>query len=145
MFLLEYSFTLLITHIKNMQSINLFINNTFIFQHSQNDKNKEKELKATITNLLNEIGLSRSLPVIRWAGIILNNILDKICTGVYVNEESIKHLKGVIGNQPVLYLPSHRSYADFVLMSYICFAYDLEIPGIAAGMGIEIETKRHFF
>lgn len=79
--------------------------------------------------------MSRSLPVIRWAGIILNKVLEKICTAVYVNEESIKRLKGVIGNQPVLYLPSHRSYADFVLMSYICFAYDLEIPGIAAGMG----------
>lgn len=92
-------------------------------------------MEASVRDMLNEIGLSRSLPVIRWAGIILNNILSRICTGVYVNEQSILRLKQVIGTQPVLYLPSHRSYADFVLMSYICFAYDLEIPGIAAGMG----------
>lgn len=92
-------------------------------------------MAETVRDMLNEIGLSRSLPVIRWAGIILNNILQRICTGVYVNEQSILRLKRVIGTQPVLYLPSHRSYADFVLMSYICFAYDLEIPGIAAGMG----------
>lgn len=85
--------------------------------------------------MLNEIGLTRSMPVIRWAGICLNKILKKICTAVYVNEESIVRVKKCIGSQPVLYLPSHRSYADFVLMSYICFAYDLEIPGIAAGMG----------
>lgn len=85
--------------------------------------------------MLNEIGLTRSMAVIRWAGICLNKILKKICTAVYVNEESIARVKKCIGSQPVLYLPSHRSYADFVLMSYICFAYDLEIPGIAAGMG----------
>lgn len=85
--------------------------------------------------MLDEIGLARSLPVIRWLGICLNKIFQRICTAVYVNEESLKRVKNIIGNRPVLYLPSHRSYADFVLMSYICFAYDLEIPGIAAGMG----------
>lgn len=31
-------------------------------------------------------------------------------------------------------MPSHRSYADFILMSYICFSYDIEVPAIAAGM-----------
>lgn len=34
----------------------------------------------------------------------------------------------------MIYLPSHRSYADFILMSYICFAHDIEVPAIAAGM-----------
>ncbi|KAG4074295.1 hypothetical protein HA402_008704 [Bradysia odoriphaga] len=101
---------------------------------SGNDKNKKQELKRVVQGMLNEIGLTRSMPVIRWAGICLNRILKKICTGVYVNEESMVRVKKCIGSQPVLYLPSHRSYADFVLMSYICFAYDLEIPGIAAGM-----------
>lgn len=40
-----------------------------------------------------------------------------------------------MGNCPVIFAPSHRSYADFILMSYVCFTYDLEIPAIAAGMG----------
>lgn len=107
----------------------------FELQLSENDKNKKQELIRTVQGMLNEIGLTRSMPVIRWAGICLNKILKKICSAVYVNEESITRVKKSIGTQPVLYLPSHRSYADFVLMSYICFAYDLEIPGIAAGMG----------
>lgn len=38
-------------------------------------------------------------------------------------------------------LPSHRSYMDFLLMSYILFTYDLALPVIAAGMGrIRTET-----
>lgn len=36
-------------------------------------------------------------------------------------------------------LPSHRSYMDFLLMSYILYTYDLPLPVIAAGMG-EIPT-----
>lgn len=102
---------------------------------SENNKAKEKELRHTVRLMLNEIGLTRSMPVIRWAGICLNQILQRICSAVYVNEVSIARMKSQIGSHPVLYLPCHRSYADFVLMSWICFAYDFEIPGIAAGMG----------
>lgn len=40
-----------------------------------------------------------------------------------------------MGNCPVIYAPSHRSYADFILMSYLLFTFDMEIPSIAAGMG----------
>ncbi|KRT82110.1 hypothetical protein AMK59_4245, partial [Oryctes borbonicus] len=43
-------------------------------------------------------------------------------------------LRNGMGNVPMMYVPSHRSYADFILMSYICFHYDIEIPAIAAGM-----------
>jgi glycerol-3-phosphate O-acyltransferase len=35
-------------------------------------------------------------------------------------------------------MPSHRSYIDFLIMSYILFAYNLPLPHIAAGtMAIE--------
>lgn len=40
-----------------------------------------------------------------------------------------------MGNCPVILIPSHRSYVDFILMSYVCFAYDIAVPTIAAGMG----------
>lgn len=43
-----------------------------------------------------------------------------------------------MGHTPVIFLPSHRSYADFILMSYICFTYNIEIPAIAAGMGMKV-------
>ena len=35
---------------------------------------------------------------------------------------------------PVLILPTHRSYADFLLVSYLCFTLDIPLPVIAAGM-----------
>ena len=36
---------------------------------------------------------------------------------------------------PVILLPSHRSYIDFLLLSYITYHYDLPMPYIAAGAG----------
>ncbi|XP_037952281.1 dihydroxyacetone phosphate acyltransferase [Teleopsis dalmanni] len=91
-------------------------------------------IKEQVKDIINEIGLDRSLAIIRWCGIAITAIGKRISSGIYVNTASIEKVKKNLGCNPVLYLPSHRSYMDFVLMSYICFKYDIEIPGIAAGM-----------
>lgn len=44
-------------------------------------------------------------------------------------------LQQAIQEHPVVLLPSHRSYMDFLLMSYLLYTYDLALPVIAAGMG----------
>ncbi|XP_058978551.1 dihydroxyacetone phosphate acyltransferase-like [Musca domestica] len=93
-----------------------------------------KQMQQLVSEILDEIGLDRNLAIIRWCGIAITAIGKRICKGIYVNKASMDHLKQGLGKNPVLYLPSHRSYMDFILMSYICFHYDIEIPGIAAGM-----------
>lgn len=101
------------------------------------DSTDEKEVRKNIKNILDEIAFKRNMTVIRFLGITLNKIVQQMTTGVYVNRSAILDVKRELapGKSTVLYLPSHRSYADFVLMSYVCFAHDLEIPAIAAGMG----------
>lgn len=103
---------------------------------SDNDSKSKARLLLTVREMLNEIGLAKSLPVIRWLGVCISAVIKRICTEVYINEKSMERIKQTVGNNPVLYLPSHRSYADFILMSYLFFTYDIEIPSIAAGMGL---------
>ncbi len=35
---------------------------------------------------------------------------------------------------PLIFLPTHRSYIDFLIVSYLTFIYKLKIPYIAAGI-----------
>lgn len=105
-----------------------------IDEQSSKDPAKKIQLAKTIAELLDEIGLDESLPVIRTLGTILNAIFARIYTGLYVNEVKLEQLRSRYGRQTVLYLPSHRSYGDFILMSYVLFCYNIAIPGIAAGM-----------
>ncbi|XP_075145378.1 dihydroxyacetone phosphate acyltransferase [Haematobia irritans] len=106
-----------------------------LIQHyAQKDNCPPKRIEQQIREILDEIGLDRNLAIIRWCGIAITAIGKRICKGIYVNKASIDNIKQGLGNNPVLYLPSHRSYMDFILMSYICFHYDIEIPGIGAGM-----------
>ncbi|KAH8335721.1 hypothetical protein KR074_012015 [Drosophila pseudoananassae] len=99
-------------------------------ESGQSVKQLEKQAKA----IIDEIGLERNMAIIRWCGIAITAIGKRICDGFYVNSASMANVRKDMGKCPVLYLPSHRSYMDFILMSYICYYYDIEIPGIAAGM-----------
>ena len=47
-------------------------------------------------------------------------------------------LRKLIHEYPVLVLPTHRSYMDFLLVSYIFYHYDLPLPVIATAMGLKI-------
>lgn len=99
------------------------------------ERNTTKEqLYKTVNDILNEIGYDKSMPVIRWLGVLLLRILKQSYSALLVNERSIEKVKSMMGNNPVIFAPSHRSYADFILMSYLCFNYDIDIPVIAAGM-----------
>ncbi|XP_023175909.2 dihydroxyacetone phosphate acyltransferase [Drosophila hydei] len=93
-----------------------------------------KQLEQQARAIIDEIGLDRNMAIIRWCGIAITAIGKRICDGFYVNSASMANVRKDMGQCPVLYLPSHRSYMDFILMSYICYYYDIEIPGIAAGM-----------
>ncbi|EDS32179.1 glycerol-3-phosphate acyltransferase [Culex quinquefasciatus] len=103
-------------------------------KESGGDPRKKAELVRTVKTILDEIGLDESLAVIRVLGTILNYIIRRILSGMYVNETKLEQLKSQFGDRTVLYLPSHRSYGDFILMSYVSFCYNIAIPGIAAGM-----------
>lgn len=93
-----------------------------------------KQIEKQVKEIIDEIGLERNLAIIRWCGMAITAIAKRTLSGIYVNAKSIRRVREQLGRTPVCYLPSHRSYMDFVLMSYICFYYDIEIPGIAAGM-----------
>ncbi|XP_069625446.1 dihydroxyacetone phosphate acyltransferase isoform X2 [Ranitomeya imitator] len=86
------------------------------------------------TEILDEMGQNLNLAAIRMFALTLSKIFKRLFHKVCVNEEGIQRLGQAIQEHPVVLLPSHRSYIDFLLMSYILYTYDLALPVIAAGM-----------
>ncbi|XP_050625871.1 dihydroxyacetone phosphate acyltransferase isoform X3 [Macaca thibetana thibetana] len=74
------------------------------------------------------------LGAIRFFAFTLSKIFKQIFSKVCVNEEGIQKLQRAIQEHPVVLLPSHRSYIDFLMLSFILYNYDLPVPVIAAGM-----------
>ena len=73
--------------------------------------------------------------VLGWA---LRKVMRTVFTGITVDEPGLERVRALAeaaskGGAPMLLLPSHRSYMDFLLLSYVFFAYNLPLPYIAAG------------
>ncbi|KAJ8396195.1 hypothetical protein AAFF_G00020620 [Aldrovandia affinis] len=84
--------------------------------------------------ILEEMAQRLQLSTIRFFAFTLSKAFKALFQSIRVNEEGIQRLQQAIQEHPVVLLPSHRSYLDFLLMSYILYTYDLALPVIAAGM-----------
>jgi len=62
--------------------------------------------------------------------------MKRMFSKIYINDSALYNLKKEtqISQVQYIYVPSHRSYLDFILLSYILFSYDMALPNIAAGM-----------
>jgi alcohol-forming fatty acyl-CoA reductase len=76
---------------------------------------------------------------IRLAAWIVSKLLRRAVERVTVDMPSFEAARGAaIDGSPLVLVPNHRSYLDFVLCSYLCFARpDLDIPIPYVGAAIE--------
>ncbi|XP_028903351.1 dihydroxyacetone phosphate acyltransferase isoform X2 [Ornithorhynchus anatinus] len=93
-----------------------------------------QSIQETAAQILEEMGHSLRLGAIRLFAFSLSKIFKCLFRKVCVNQDGIQRLQQAIQEQPVVLLPSHRSYVDFLLLSYILYTYDLPVPVIAAGV-----------
>ncbi|XP_050509840.1 dihydroxyacetone phosphate acyltransferase [Diabrotica virgifera virgifera] len=103
-------------------------------QISRIDNIPKATLETQVRDILDEIGYDRNLKIVRWLGLVLTKICLKVLSGIYVNIDQVEKIKSRMGNCPVIFVPTHRSYGDFMMLSYANFNYDIEIPAITAGM-----------
>ncbi|XP_051909240.1 dihydroxyacetone phosphate acyltransferase [Hippocampus zosterae] len=93
-----------------------------------------EDVRAEAEAILDEMAHRLQLSTVRFFAFMLSKVFKTLFRSVSVNEEGIQRLQQAIQEHPVVLLPSHRSYMDFLLMSYILYTYDLSLPVIAAGM-----------
>ncbi|KAJ8673757.1 hypothetical protein QAD02_005019 [Eretmocerus hayati] len=87
-------------------------------------------------DMLQEMASKAHLPTVRWLGLLITKVLKRILISIRLNEGMFFRLKHqmCISQVQYIYAPTHRSYLDFVLLSYILFCYDMALPNIASGM-----------
>jgi len=89
----------------------------------------EEQAKAIIDRMATRL----HMPVVRTVAWFFRKVWRQMYDRVDVNETELRKLPELIHKGPVILVPSHRSYIDFLILSFILFAYDICIPHIAAG------------
>ncbi|KAK3522698.1 hypothetical protein QTP86_030101 [Hemibagrus guttatus] len=91
-------------------------------------------VKEEAVSILEEMSQNLQLSFIRLMGYALTKVFKRLFSSIRVNEDGLARLHQAIQEHPVILMPNHRSYIDFLVISYIMFTYDLSVPVIAAGI-----------
>lgn len=91
------------------------------------------QLDKEATDILEEMGHEFSMTILRFLGGLIRKVFKQIITDVTVHTEGIKELRRLSSQKPLLLIPTHRSYLDFILVTWLLYSYDIKTPVIAAG------------
>src|SRR3546814_3372458 len=84
-----------------------------------------------------------SHPVVRSVSFLLTSVWNRIYRGVLVHH--LDTLKQAAPGHEVVYVPSHRSHMDYLLLSYLLYTRGIVPPHIVAGINLNlpvIDRKR---
>ncbi len=102
----------------------------------KNGESSREKLEAKAQKYGNEIASNYNTRAIRILDILLTRFWNKVYDGVEV--EGIDRVRELAGTHAVVYLPSHRSHVDYLLLSYALFKQGLAAPHIAAGINLNL-------
>lgn len=83
-----------------------------------------------------EIAADYSNPVVRSASFLLSHVWNRIYDGVLVHH--LDKFKEAAPGHEVVYVPSHRSHMDYLLLSYLLYERGIVPPHIAAGINLNL-------
>uniref|UniRef100_S4RIT5 Phospholipid/glycerol acyltransferase domain-containing protein n=1 Tax=Petromyzon marinus TaxID=7757 RepID=S4RIT5_PETMA len=107
----------------------------FIRQEAHESGEPVEVITERASDILEEMGHNQRMCIIRTFALTLSKTFKALFRSVRLNEEGLQRIQKAVQEYPIVLLPSHRSYIDFLMMSYIFYTYDLPLPVIAAGMG----------
>ena len=93
-----------------------------------------KNLYKKAEEICNTMFATYSMPVIRLMSWSMNKVLKSVYDKVVVDETMLLKLRQFNQKEdgPVILMPTHRSYMDFLIVSYVFFTYGLKCPHVAA-------------
>ncbi|GAU90519.1 hypothetical protein RvY_02925 [Ramazzottius varieornatus] len=102
----------------------------------KDEKRSEAELQSEVRRILEEMGHKYSINYIRLMGLILIKTSRRMYEHIWIDLRSVRLLKSLFEEKdvPVILMPTHRSYIDFLLISFVAFHYGLPLPLIASGV-----------
>ena len=83
-----------------------------------------------------EIAADYASPVVRSASFLLSHVWNRIYAGVLVHH--LDKFKEAAPGHEIVYVPSHRSHMDYLLLSYLMYERGIVPPHIVAGINLNL-------
>jgi glycerol-3-phosphate O-acyltransferase len=105
-----------------------------IAREAKSKKLSAKKSKKLAEKYAKEIASAYSYKAVRFMESMLTHLWNKIYDGVVVNNSEM--VRELASTHEIVYVPSHRSHIDYLLLSYTLYHEGLVPPHIAAGINL---------
>jgi glycerol-3-phosphate O-acyltransferase len=96
-------------------------------------------------NYLDEIATDPHLTYIQIGERLLTWIWNTIYDGIEVDVDSLDMVKHAAQKAPLVYIPCHKSHIDYLVLSYLLYKHNLNLPLVAAGKNLAFWPLGPFF
>jgi glycerol-3-phosphate O-acyltransferase len=96
-------------------------------------------------NYLDEIATDPHLTYVQIGERLLTWIWNTIYDGIDVDVHSLDMVKHAAQKAPVVYIPCHKSHIDYLVLSYLLYKHNLNLPLVAAGKNLSFWPLGPFF
>ena len=103
---------------------------------SGGDPAKVAAAEKKVQKYVMEIGADVSYPTIRIMVRVLRRLWNQIYDGIEMGHT--ERLRETAKEKVIVYVPCHRSHFDYLLLSYICYENNVQLPHIAAGINLNM-------
>ena len=107
-----------------------------ITDQARRDKSSPEAAWEKAHAIAYEIAADYSHPVVRSVSFLLTSVWNRIYRGVLVHH--LDAVKQVAPGHELVYVPSHRSHMDYLLLSYLLYTRGIVPPHIVAGINLDL-------
>ena len=95
-----------------------------------------ESLQAEAARCLDELASNYDPKVVAVMRPILKGLLNKLYESLEIDEDGLGRVKRAAASAPVIICPSHKSYIDFLVISWLLYEHGMMAPQIAAGINL---------
>ena len=95
-----------------------------------------EEVRREADDYLDEIATDPNLTYVQISERLLTWIWNTIYDGIDLDVDSLDMVRRAAQKAPVVYVPCHKSHIDYLVLSYLLYRHNLNLPYVAAGKNL---------
>ncbi|MEW6077183.1 MAG: 1-acyl-sn-glycerol-3-phosphate acyltransferase [Thermodesulfobacteriota bacterium] len=111
---------------------------SFVEEMAMNTDRPAREINKEAYRYLDEIAADYSMNWIMTFDLVLNWMLKHIFDGIAIDQDHLEKLKkeSERTQAPMIFVPTHKSHLDYLILSYVLYHNHMACPHIAAGKNL---------
>ena len=96
----------------------------------------KKKVMMRAYRYLTEIVANYTYRFIEVMSVVLIWLFDRISDGIVWRREEVSVVRETMKTKPIVFVASHRSHLDYLVVPYVLFFEDIVTPHVAAGINL---------